>query len=121
MGWLVTLDALVCKHRLGHPFLSIIIIICPHVIIHACVHTGWDDVFDDPKMGWSRWAHSFHAFSLNSGLFYLVANERTIGLMDRITDRLMREQAWDQAVFNEEVRHCVWSVGSDVCDMPCGV
>jgi len=64
---------------------------------------GWDDVFDDPQMGWSRWAHSFHAFSLNSGLFYLRANERTIGLMDRITDRLMREQAWDQAVFNEEV------------------
>ena len=28
-------------------------------------------MFDDPKMGWSRWAHSFHAFSLNSGLFYL--------------------------------------------------
>ena len=33
--------------------------------------SGWDDVFDDPKMGWSRWAHSFHAFSLNSGLFYI--------------------------------------------------
>lgn len=62
---------------------------------------GWDDVFDDPKMGWSRWAHSFHAFSLNSGLFYLVPNERTIDLMDRITDRLMKEEAWDQAVFNE--------------------
>jgi hypothetical protein len=28
---------------------------------------GWDDVFDDPKMGWSRWAHSFHIFTLNSG------------------------------------------------------
>jgi hypothetical protein len=58
--------------------------------------SGWDDVFDDPKMGWSRWAHSFHAFSLNSGLFYLLANNRTIGLMDRITDRLNKEQAWDQ-------------------------
>lgn len=61
---------------------------------------GWDDVFDDPKMGWSRWAHSFHAFSLNSGLFYLVPNERTIDLMDRITDRLMKEEAWDQVLLN---------------------
>jgi hypothetical protein len=25
-----------------------------------------------------------------------LANERTIQLMDRITDRLMKEQAWDQ-------------------------
>lgn len=30
-----------------------------------------DDVFDDPKMGWSRWAHTFHIFTLNSGLFYI--------------------------------------------------
>ena len=41
---------------------------CAPLAPHA---PGWDDVFDDPKMGWSRWAHSFHAFSLNSGLFYL--------------------------------------------------
>ena len=134
----------------------------------APIPSGWDDVFDDPKMGWSRWAHSFHAFSLNSGLFYLKvwgggggmgrkrqkggtegrggstnrdrageggwdagrgqsgqracwrqqgahaqypyphlihtyphfplrqANERGIGLMDRITARLMAAQLWDQ-------------------------
>lgn len=30
-------------------------------------------------------------------------NERTLELMDRITARLMREKAWDQAVFNEEI------------------
>ncbi|KAL6751100.1 nucleotide-diphospho-sugar transferase-domain-containing protein [Haematococcus lacustris] len=64
---------------------------------------GWDDVFDDPKMGWSRWAHSFHIFTLNSGLFYIKPSERTIDLMDRITDRLNKEMAWDQAVFNEIV------------------
>jgi len=64
---------------------------------------GWDDVFDDPKMGWSRWAHSFHVFSLNSGLFWTAANEKGIALMDQITARLNREQAWDQAVFNEYV------------------
>uniref|UniRef100_A0A7S2QU31 Nucleotide-diphospho-sugar transferase domain-containing protein n=1 Tax=Chlamydomonas chlamydogama TaxID=225041 RepID=A0A7S2QU31_9CHLO len=63
---------------------------------------GWDDVFDDPKMGWSRWAHSFHIFTLNSGLFYAKAGPKTIALMDRITARLMKEKAWDQAVFNEE-------------------
>ncbi len=31
-----------------------------------------------------------------AGLFYTRANERTIKLMDRITDRLNREKAWDQ-------------------------
>jgi hypothetical protein len=60
-------------------------------------------VFDDPKMGWSRWAHTIRVFTLNSGLFYIRPNQRTIGLMDRITARLMKEKAWDQAVFNEEI------------------
>jgi len=64
---------------------------------------GWDDVFDDPKMGWSRYAHGFHIFSLNSGLFYIRNNEKTINLMRRITDRLNKETAWDQAVFNQEI------------------
>lgn len=64
---------------------------------------GWDDVHDDPKMGWSRWAHTIRVFTLNSGLFYIRPNERTIALMDRITVRLMKEKAWDQAVFNEEI------------------
>lgn len=54
-------------------------------------------------MGWSRYAHTIRIFVLNSGLFYIQPNERTIQLMDRITDRLMREQVWDQAVFNEEI------------------
>ena len=47
-------------------------------------------------MGWSRWAHSFHIFTLNSGLFYIKPSERTIGLMDRITDRLNKQMEWDQ-------------------------
>jgi hypothetical protein len=59
---------------------------------------GYDDVFDDPKMGWSRWAHTIRVFTLNSGLFYIRPNARTIALMDRITARLMKEKAWDQAV-----------------------
>ncbi|GIL58590.1 hypothetical protein Vafri_13473 [Volvox africanus] len=64
---------------------------------------GWDDVYDDPKMGWSRWAHTIRVFTLNSGLFYIRPNERTIALMDRITDRLNKRKEWDQAVFNMEI------------------
>lgn len=64
---------------------------------------GWDDVFDDPKMGWSRWAHTIRVFTLNSGLFYIRPNERTIALMDRISARLMKSMEWDQAVFNLEI------------------
>ena len=44
-----------------------------------------------------RWAHTIRVFTLNSGLFYAAANERTIALMDRITARLAKEKAWDQA------------------------
>ena len=40
---------------------------------------------------------------MNSGLFYLQANERTVGLMKRIAARLAKEKAWDQSVFNEEI------------------
>lgn len=57
---------------------------------------GYDDVDDDATMGWSRYSHSFRIWHYNSGLFYLRASDRTIELMDRITDRLAREQAWDQ-------------------------
>ena len=51
--------------------LDSLILIRPLRCLPPCPPSGWDDVFDDPKMGWSRWAHSFHAFSLNSGLFYI--------------------------------------------------
>lgn len=53
-------------------------------------------MYDDPTMGWSRWAHTIRVFTLNSGLFYIRPNERTIGLMDRITDRLNKNKEWDQ-------------------------
>ncbi len=53
-------------------------------------------MYDDPKMGWSRWAHTIRVFTLNSGLFYIRPNERTIGLMDRITERLNKNKEWDQ-------------------------
>uniref|UniRef100_A0A061SJT2 Glycosyltransferase cazy family gt77-like protein n=1 Tax=Tetraselmis sp. GSL018 TaxID=582737 RepID=A0A061SJT2_9CHLO len=62
---------------------------------------GWDDVFDDPQMGWSRYAHTIRLFMVNSGLFYVRPSSRTVELMDRLTERLSREAAWDQAAFNE--------------------
>ena len=34
--------------------------------------------------------------NLNSGFFYLQANERTVALMERIAARLAKEKAWDQ-------------------------
>ena len=40
---------------------------------------------------------------MNSGLFWLKANVRTIGLMERIAARLAKEEAWDQSVYNQEI------------------
>ena len=37
--------------------------------------------------------------NLNSGFFYIQANERTISLMERIAARLAKEKAWDQVRF----------------------
>mmetsp|Transcript_39767 Transcript_39767/g.88392 ORF Transcript_39767/g.88392 Transcript_39767/m.88392 type:complete len:376 (-) Transcript_39767:607-1734(-) len=72
---------------------------------------GFDDVtayggiegFDDPSMGWARYAQYFKHFNLNSGLFYLKANERTLDLMTRLDDRLSKSKYWDQSAYNEEI------------------
>jgi hypothetical protein len=58
---------------------------------------------DDPDMGWSRYAQGIRHMVLNSGLFYLRANERTAELLKRIAGRLRKEKAWDQSVYNEEI------------------
>ena len=58
---------------------------------------------DDPSMGWSRYAQGVQHMALNSGLFYLRANERTVELMQRIADRLHVESSWDQSVYNQEI------------------
>jgi hypothetical protein len=42
-------------------------------------------------------------FNMNSGLFYLRANPRTIELMQRLETRLAREKYWDQSAYNEEM------------------
>ncbi|KAJ4964095.1 hypothetical protein NE237_024034 [Protea cynaroides] len=64
---------------------------------------GYDDVFDEPAMGWARYAHTMRIWVYNSGFFYIRPTIPSIELLDRVADRLSREKAWDQAVFNEEL------------------
>lgn len=64
---------------------------------------GYNDVSDDPKMGWSRYAHTMRIWVFNSGFFYIRPTIPSIELLDRVTTRLSKEKAWDQAVFNEEL------------------
>lgn len=64
---------------------------------------GFDDVKDEPRMGWSRYAHTMRIWVFNSGLFYIRPTIPSIELLDRVTTRLSKEKAWDQAVFNEEL------------------
>ncbi len=44
----------------------------------------------------TRRAQSTTHLNLNSGLFYIQANPRTVDFMARIAARLAREKAWDQ-------------------------
>ncbi|XP_047950553.1 arabinosyltransferase RRA3 [Salvia hispanica] len=64
---------------------------------------GFDDVFDEPAMGWARYAHTMRIWVYNSGFFYIRPTVPSIELLDRVAGRLARENAWDQAVFNEEL------------------
>lgn len=64
---------------------------------------GYNDVFDEPEMGWARYAHTMRIWVYNSGFFYIRPTIPSIELLDRVAGRLAREKAWDQAVFNEEL------------------
>ncbi|XP_030450523.1 arabinosyltransferase RRA2-like [Syzygium oleosum] len=64
---------------------------------------GFNDVFDEPGMGWARYAHTMRIWVYNSGFFYIRPTIPSIELLDRVAARLSRENAWDQAVFNEEL------------------
>jgi len=64
---------------------------------------GFNDVFDEPSMGWARYAHTMRIWVYNSGFFYIRPTIPSIELLDRVADRLSHEKAWDQAVFNEEL------------------
>ncbi|KAL5979923.1 Arabinosyltransferase rra3 [Asimina triloba] len=65
---------------------------------------GFNDVFDEPEMGWARYAHTMRIWVYNSGFFYIRPTIPSIELLDRVADRLAKPPpAWDQAVFNEEL------------------
>ncbi|KAK9916012.1 hypothetical protein WJX75_007235 [Coccomyxa subellipsoidea] len=64
---------------------------------------GYNDVRDDPAMGWARYAHSMRVFVMNSGLFYMRPTRASVALLDRIVHRLNTEDGWDQAIFNEVI------------------
>ena len=62
---------------------------------------GWDDVYDDPAMGWSRYAHTMRIFVFNSGLFYIRPTEATMALLDKVIMAVETTGGWDQALFNQ--------------------
>ncbi|KAF3624327.1 putative UDP-D-xylose:L-fucose alpha-1,3-D-xylosyltransferase 1-like isoform X2 [Capsicum annuum] len=65
---------------------------------------GYNDVFDEPSMGWARYAHTMRMWVYNSGFFYIRPTIPSIELLDRVADRLTKQpNSWDQAVFNEEL------------------
>lgn len=64
---------------------------------------GYNDVFDEPAMGWARYAHTMRIWVFNSGFFYIRPTIPSIELLDRVATRLSQSNAWDQAVFNEEL------------------
>ncbi|KAI4316796.1 hypothetical protein L6164_024740 [Bauhinia variegata] len=65
---------------------------------------GYNDVFDEPAMGWARYAHTMRIWVYNSGFFYIRPTLPSIELLDRVADRLSHDsKSWDQAVFNEEL------------------
>ncbi|OMO75039.1 Reticulon [Corchorus olitorius] len=65
---------------------------------------GYNDVFDEPAMGWARYAHTMRIWVYNSGFFYLRPTIPSIELLDRVAHRMATQQnVWDQAVFNEEL------------------
>ncbi|XP_027331693.1 arabinosyltransferase RRA3-like [Abrus precatorius] len=66
---------------------------------------GYNDVFDEPSMGWARYAHTMRIWAYNSGFFYIRPTLPSIELLDRVAARISKEdpKPWDQAVFNEEL------------------
>lgn len=65
---------------------------------------GYNDVSDEPSMGWARYAHTMRIWVYNSGFFFIRPTLPAIELLDRVAYRLAHEpRSWDQAVFNEEL------------------
>ncbi|CAN6544124.1 unnamed protein product [Malus baccata var. baccata] len=49
---------------------------------------GYNDVFDEPGMGWARYAHTMRIWVYNSGFFYIRPTIPSIELWDRVANRL---------------------------------
>lgn len=65
---------------------------------------GWSDDVEDESMGWAKHAQRINILALNSGLFFMRANEVSLALLDTIMARLATHpKAWDQSVFNEAI------------------
>eukprot|EP00892_Ulva_mutabilis_P003675 jgi/Ulvmu1/167/UM001_0171.1 len=62
---------------------------------------GYNDVFDDPQMGWSRYSHSIRVSVINSGLFFMRPTLASMDVLNLVFDRIKAEHGWDQALFNE--------------------
>ncbi|KAJ8763581.1 hypothetical protein K2173_002464 [Erythroxylum novogranatense] len=64
---------------------------------------GYNDVFNEPAMGWAQYAHTMRIWVYNSGFFYIRPTIPSIELLDRVATRLNSGGGWDQALFNEEL------------------
>ncbi|KAF2299904.1 hypothetical protein GH714_005913 [Hevea brasiliensis] len=53
---------------------------------------GYNDVFDEPAMGWARYAHTMRIWVYNSGFFYIRPTIPSIELLDRVADRLSQQR-----------------------------
>ncbi|CAI5460513.1 unnamed protein product, partial [Closterium sp. Yama58-4] len=49
---------------------------------------GYNDVTDDPSMGWARYAHTMRVFAMDSGFFLVRPTAPALELFDRVAARL---------------------------------
>ncbi|RVW21377.1 Arabinosyltransferase RRA2 [Vitis vinifera] len=64
---------------------------------------GYDELFEEPSMGWAKTSHSIRNWLYNSGLFTLGLQSPPSSFWIVCLVGLLKEpEAWDQLVFNEE-------------------
>ncbi|RVX12306.1 Arabinosyltransferase RRA2 [Vitis vinifera] len=65
---------------------------------------GFDELFEEPSMGWAKTSHSIRNWLYNSGLFYIRPTIPSIELSDHVFGPPLKEpEAWDKLLFNEEL------------------
>jgi arabinosyltransferase len=62
---------------------------------------GWDDVLDEPGLGWARYVHSTRIMHLNSGLWAARPSPAADAALGAVAARVAAEPGWDQAIFNQ--------------------